>query len=78
MREGIPIYELKDYGHDPVTGTFYEPELQAMALDPDQPFKVEKVIKSRGRGSMKEHLVKWLNWPTKYNSWIKDSKLKLL
>jgi len=75
-REGIPVYELKDYGNDPVQGTFYEPELQTVMLDTDRPFKVEKVIKSRGRGSKKEHLVKWLNWPTKYNSWIKDSELK--
>ena len=75
-REGIPVYELEDYGKDPVQGTFYEPELQAVSFDADQPFKVEKVIKTRGRGSNKKHLVKWLNWPSKYNSWIKDSELK--
>ena len=44
LREGIPIYELGDYGNDPVTGIFYEPELQAVTLDPDQPFKVGKVV----------------------------------
>ena len=72
MREGIPVYELKDYGGDSVAGTFYQPELQAIHFDDDQNFKVEKVLKSRGRGKNKEHYVKWMNWPAKYNSWVKD------
>ncbi len=71
-REGIPVYELYDYGNDPVVGTFYEPELQAVTFDAEQPFKIEKVLKTRGRGANKEFFVKWLNWPSKYNSWIKD------
>jgi hypothetical protein len=72
-RDGLPVYELKDYEGEPVKGTFYEQELQAVTLDPDQPFKVEKVIKTRGRGRNKELYVKWLNWPKKYNSWIKET-----
>ena len=71
-REGVYVHELKDYGDDPVSGTFYEPELQAVTFDAEQPFKIEKVIKTRGRGANKEHYVKWMNWPNKYNSWIKD------
>ena len=74
-RDGIPVYELEDYGKDPVQGTFYELELQPVSLDPDQAFKIEKVIKTRGRGKKKEHLVKWLNWPDKYNQWIPDEEL---
>lgn len=72
-RDGLPIYELEDYGGEEVKGTFYEQELQPVTLDKDQAFKVEKVLRTRGRGRNKEHYVKWLNWPTKYNSWIKAS-----
>ena len=72
MREGIPVYELNDYGGDPLAGTFYQPELQLVNFDDHQSFKVENVLKSRGRGKNKEHYVKWLNWPAKYNSWVKD------
>ena len=75
VRDGIPVYELLDYGKEPVKGTFYEQELQAVTLDPDQSFKIEKVIRSRGRGKKKEHFVKWLNWPQKYNQWIPDDEL---
>ena len=43
-REGVYVYELKDYAGDPVSGTFYEPELQAVKFDAEQPFKIEKVM----------------------------------
>ena len=72
-RDGLPIYELKDYNDEEVKGTFYEQELQPVTLDKDQPFKVEKVLGTRGRGAKKELYVKWLNWPKKYNSWIKST-----
>ena len=71
-REGIPVYEIDDYGGQDVEGTFYEPELQRVTFDEDQPFKIEKVLKTRGRGHNKEYYVKWMNWPAKYNSWTKD------
>lgn len=72
-RDGLPVYELEDYGGEDVKGTFYEQELQPVTVDKDAPFKVEKVLKTRGRGNNKELFVKWLNWPKKYNSWIKES-----
>jgi hypothetical protein len=50
----------------------YTSELQTVTFDADQPFKIEKVLKTRGRGTNKEHYVKWLSWPNKYNSWIND------
>ena len=71
-REGIPVYEIDDYSGQDVEGTFYEPELQRVAFDEDQPFKIDKVLKTRGRGHNKEYYVKWMNWPAKYNFWTKD------
>ena len=74
-RDGLPIYELEDYNNEEVKGTFYEVELQPVTMDKDQPFKVEKVLGTRGRGANKKLYVKWLNWPDKYNSWIKASDI---
>lgn len=74
-RDGLPIYELKDYNGEDVKGTFYEQELQPVTVDRDQPFKVEKVMETRGRGRNKKLYVKWLNWPDKYNSWVKASDI---
>ena len=39
-------------------------------------FEIEKILKSRGKGSSKEHFVKWKGYLDKFNSWIKMSQLK--
>jgi len=73
---GFNIYELQDWIDDDVLGTFYENELQKIRADPQGVFRVEKVLRKRNRGGVVEHLVKWKDWPDKYNSWVKDSDLK--
>ena len=76
-RDGIPVYKLRDYSGDILDGTFYEEELQKAApLTNETVFKIDKVLKSRKRkGVEREHLVSWLYWPEKYNSWIPESQL---
>lgn len=76
MRDGVPVYYLKDYSGEDVKGTFYQHELQAVTVDKEGLFKIEKILKTRGRGQNKQSLVKWLNWPSKYNSWEKTSQLE--
>jgi hypothetical protein len=77
VRGGLNVYILKDFQDELVEGTFYEPELQKITADPDGVFKIEKVIKTRKRkGVDKEHLVHWLHWPDKFNSWVKASDMQ--
>jgi hypothetical protein len=76
LREGIPLYVLKDYQDEDVVGTFYQPELQKVVIDPDKMWKIEKVLKTRTRkGVGKEYLVRWLHWPKKYDSWVSASAM---
>ena len=70
-RGDTPIYKLKDYHSEPISGSFYSSELSPADLNADSVFKIEKVLKERGRGRNKEYLVKWLYWPDKFNEWIK-------
>lgn len=77
-RENIPIYEVEDFEGDPVKGTFYQSELQAVTLDKRDLFKIERIIDTRGKGKKKESLVKWLNWPDKYNSWVPSKDIEKL
>ena len=77
-RLGIPVYRLQDNDGEELTGTFYNNELLLTGLDDDQLFKIEKIVKTRGRGAGKEYFVKWLYWPTKFNSWIKASDVEQL
>jgi hypothetical protein len=69
-RGGKSVYKLKDWDDDPIEGAFYGEELTAAAPPPDGRFKVDKVIKTRGRGRNKEAFVSWLHYPKKFNSWI--------
>ena len=71
VRQGQPIYKLVDWNNDPVQGTFYEKELQETKAP--EIFKIEKVIKYKGRGDGKQALVSWKGWPKKFNSWIPAS-----
>ena len=75
-REGVPVYTILDWDGDRVEGTFYEPELQAMNVDPSTEYHIEKLLKRRLRNKQKEVLVRWLHWPKKYDSWIPEADVK--
>ena len=75
-RLGVPIYRVTDYDKEPITGTFYQAELQKVDLDENALFKIEKILKEKGKGQSKQYFVKWLFWPKKFNSWVNASDLE--
>lgn len=78
-KQSFPVYELEDIDGKFITGVFYQQELQKVTFDPDQSFKIEKVLKTRKRkGHPRESLVRWLRWPKKYDSWIPTSEISPL
>ena len=44
-----PVYKLKDYDQEELSGTFYNEELQKVIKE-DDVYEVEKILKSRGKG----------------------------
>ena len=70
-----PVYILKDNSGEPVTGTFYEAELQSVIVDKNKVFKIEKVLARKKTGRKKLVLVKWLGWPQKFNSWLSEKDI---
>ena len=76
IREGVPVYTILDWDGERVDGTFYEPELQPVTIDPTTEYRVEKILKRRVRNKRKEVLVRWLHWPKKYDSWIPEADVK--
>lgn len=70
-----PVYLLKDYLGDPVVGSFYPEELQKVNVKEDQAYRIEKILDAKGRGRRKQYLVKWLGWPSKFNSWVLASEV---
>ena len=75
-RQGRPIYTLSDYAGEDVAGTFYPEELQPVTISEDTVYKIEKVLRSRTRKEQKEYLVRWLGWPSKYDSWVTSAVLQ--
>lgn len=65
-----PVYRLKDYDGELIQGCFYEPELQKVETAPDKLYRVENILKKRTVRGKKQVLVKWRNWPEKFNSWV--------
>ena len=75
MIENIPIYFLNDYGGEAVKGHFYESEITPVRFDENALFKIEKVVKTRVRNGVKESLVKFQSWDSRYNQWLPTSSL---
>ena len=67
---------MTDILGDKVKGTFYRYELQKVVKSDTDAYKVEKIIKKRKANGRKQLLVKWVGWPTKFNSWIEENDLK--
>lgn len=75
LRQGQPIYKLVDWFNEELKGTFYQKELQKVDVR-RQPWRIEKVLDSRGLGRRIEYFVKWIGWPKKFNTWITLDKYK--
>ncbi len=71
-----PIYRLSDYDGNVIDGVFYEEELQKIIVSKNKAFKVEKILGEKKQGRSTLVLVKWLGWPSKFNSYI-DKKAVL-
>ena len=69
VRDGVPLYRLTDYnGTEEIKGSFYTSELSK--TQPPETFKVEKILKTRGKGNNKQYYVKFLHYPKQLNQWI--------
>ena len=66
-----PVYKLTDEIGEEVKGVWYPVEIQPIT---DNEYLIERVIKRRWNAKGKEdQFVKWLGWPDKFNSWVKEA-----
>jgi hypothetical protein len=65
----LPEYTLADLDDEDITGKFMEPELQRVSKEKSI-FHVEKVLLSKGKGKNKEAIVKFIDYPEVFNSWL--------
>lgn len=76
--QGIPIYKLKDFSNDLVTGNFYSSEISVVNIDSENLFLIESVLKRRKRAGKTELFVKWLDYPSSMNSWVSEDSVENL
>ena len=67
-RQPRPLFHLKSMSlGDQILGGFYSNELSLVS---GNVYKVEKIIRSKGKGRNKKYLVKWAYFDDSHNSWI--------
>lgn len=75
-RQGLQVYELHDLADELIDGFFYTEEISPVhekRMTQNQDYKIERVIREKGRGAKKQLFVSWVGYPSKFNSWIPAS-----
>ena len=75
-KQGINLYRLMDFMSEPISGHFYEEELQKVSKDVDSMYRIEKVLARRRHKGVKQVFVKWVGWPKKFNSWVTEADIQ--
>ena len=75
LNQGIPKYEVKDFGNDPIIDKFSKDELQKVIVDQNTHYDIEKVLRKRKKKGKTQLLVRWLGWPSKFDSWIDEDQV---
>lgn len=81
IRNGIPVYKVKDLAGEVLIGSFYTQELQKVSeATGDKFYDLDKVLDQRvvqkdGKKS-KEYLVSFTGYHPKFNQWVPDTWVK--
>jgi hypothetical protein len=73
-----PFTGYKILNGEEIQGTFYQPELQKVSMSDTDLFKVEKMVKTRGKGPSKQYFIKLLYWSEKFPSWVNAPSLSTI
>ena len=68
------VYYLVDLQEEPILGLFYREELIPTSLPPSYDIQI---LKTKKVGNKTKHLVTWIGYPSKFNSWIDAADLIL-
>jgi hypothetical protein len=71
-RDSPVMYMIQDFQGKVIEGKFYKQELQKIAAPPTE-YRIERIIRSKGIGKHKQHLVKWYGY--KEPTWIPASNI---
>lgn len=76
VKQTTPItYELVDLLDEDILGSFYEDELVKVSKNASTNFRIDEIIKTTGKGKNKKHLVRWLGYSSRFDSWVNDKDI---
>jgi len=64
-----PVYELEDLNRKVIDGQFYE-ELTPVRITKQTQFLIDKILATRTRRGIKQHLVRWKGFNRDFDSWL--------
>ena len=70
-KTNVITYQLKDMNDEIIKGIFYEKELQ-LTKNTTGEYIIEKILKTKGENVF----IKWRNYDSSFNSWVKKSDIK--
>ena len=76
LRQNIPVYEIEDERGNEISGTFYSKELFKVKPQEDPSYEIEKVLKSKKIRGVEYLLIKWMNYNSSFNSWVKKDTVE--
>ena len=66
------VYKIKDGQNKISEMRYYPEELQKVK---ENLYRIEKIIKTKIINGKKKYFIKWLNYPTSYNSWVDETEI---
>lgn len=70
IRDRIPVYLLADLKDRVIQGLFYGSELQRVSQSASTLFKIDRILKYRGKGRRREALVRFLGYGPDFDEWM--------
>ena len=70
QKHNVPLFYIRDLNGEDILGAFYENEVQFIEDKANKLYKIEKILKTIGRGKHKIFLVKWEGYLATFNSYV--------
>jgi hypothetical protein len=76
QRVSQPVYELSDLQDGRIEGALYIYELVKITVSPQTEFQIDKILRTRIKGGINQHFVKWKGYDETFNSWVNATHMK--
>ena len=71
-----PVYELSDLHSRPIESQFSNYEFVKVTVSPQIEIEIDKIVRTRNNGGMKQNLVKCRGYDEIFNCWVNASDIK--